>query len=139
MTVIRDEITLQTKKEGEVIDITESSQRAVLESGLSNGILTLFVPGSTASVTTIEFEPGLQKDFPSALARIAPDDLTYDHEEMWHDGNGRSHVKAALLKPDLTVPFSNRSLLLGTWQQIVFVELDVRPRNRRIVLQMIGD
>ncbi len=139
MAVISRELSLRTKREGEIIDITGMAQDALRESGLKNGIMVLFVPGSTASITTIEFEPGLKKDLPEALDRIAPEDHEYHHEQMWHDGNGRSHVKASMMKPDLTVPFNDGELITGTWQQIVFVELDVRPRNRTVILQIIGE
>lgn len=139
MEVVSDELNLSTKKEGEIIDVTEMAAEAVTKSGISNGIIVLFIPGSTAAITTIEYEPGLMKDFPEALERIAPGDIDYKHEKMWHDGNGRSHVKSAILKPDLTVPVRNRKLVTGTWQQIVFVELDVRPRKRKVEIQIIGE
>ena len=100
--------------------------------------LTLFVSGSTGTLTTIEYEPGLMKDFPDMLERIAPRNIEYGHEKMWHDGNGHSHVKASLIGPSLAIPFKNKELLLGTWQQIVFVELDTRSRERNIVLQIMG-
>ena len=105
----------------------------------TDGVAFLFVPGSTGALTTIEYEPGLISDFPVALERLAPKDLPYEHEKRWHDGNGHSHVRASLLGPDLSVPFQKRKLLLGTWQQIVFVELDVRPRDRTIIVQVIGE
>ncbi|MEM2865349.1 MAG: secondary thiamine-phosphate synthase enzyme YjbQ, partial [Candidatus Bathyarchaeia archaeon] len=114
-------------------------QRAVYESGLENGIVTIFVSGSTGALTTIEYEPGLLRDLPEALERIAPRDIPYEHEKRWHDGNGHSHVRASLLGPSLTVPFINRRLALGTWQQIIFIELDVRPRSRNLILQIIGE
>lgn len=139
MAVITAEVNLHSKREGEMIDITPRAQVEVVKSGLDRGMLFLFVPGSTAAITTTEFEPGLQKDIPEALERIAPDEISYEHEKMWHDGNGRSHVKAALLKPDLAVPFVKGKLMLGTWQQIVFIELDTRPRERTVILQMIGE
>jgi len=99
----------------------------------------VFVPGSTAAVTTIEFEPGLAKDFPAMLERVAPVDIDYEHQRAWHDGNGRSHVKASLVGPSLSVPFERGVLTLGTWQQIVFVELDIRPRRREVVVQVMGE
>lgn len=139
MTVVSDELSFSTTKEGEIIDITGMTGEAVRKSGITNGVVVLFVPGSTAAITTVEFEPGLVKDLPDALERIAPRDHEYNHEKMWHDGNGRSHVKAAILKPDLTVPFRNGRLVTGTWQQIAFVELDVRPRKRKVELQIIGE
>jgi secondary thiamine-phosphate synthase enzyme len=104
---------------------------------LENGIVTIFVSGSTA-VTTIEFEPGLRSDFPIMLNRIVPKDIEYKHDETWHDGNGHSHVRAPLIGPSLTVPFKDRNLILGTWQQIVFIELDIRSRERRITLQIVN-
>jgi secondary thiamine-phosphate synthase enzyme len=106
---------------------------------LENGIVTIFVSGSTAAVTTIEYEPGLRTDFPIMLNRIIPKDIEYKHDETWHDGNGHSHVRASLIGPSLTVPFKDRNLILGTWQQIVFIELDIRSRERRITLQIIGE
>lgn len=139
MTVFTDEIAIDTRGEDDIIDITEQTQAALTSSGISGGLITLFVPGSTGAITTIEFEPGLKKDFPEMLERIAPSNIEYEHEKRWHDGNGRSHVKASLLKPDLSVPFQNGHLLTGTWQQIVFVELDVRPRKRKIIVQIIGE
>lgn len=139
MEMFKDTISLQTEKEGEVVDITKQCQNSVDRSGFSNGILFLFVPGSTATLTTIEFEEGLVEDLPSALDRIAPKNLPYKHEEAWHDGNGRSHVKASLMKPDLFIPISDGKLTIGVWQQIVFIELDIRPRARKIVAQVMGD
>ncbi len=122
-----------------MIDLTEKISDFVKKSGISNGIVTVFVSGSTGSISTIEYEPGLIKDFPEMLNRIAPRDLDYGHEKMWHDGNGHSHVKASLVGPSLTVPFNDGKLCLGTWQQIVFVELDTRSRNRDLILQIIGE
>ena len=122
-----------------MINITEDISTAVKESKISDGIATIFVPGSTAAVTTIEYEPGLLKDFPDMLERIAPKNMEYEHENMWHDGNGHSHVRASLVGPSLTVPFTNKQLTLGTWQQIVLVELDTRSRDRSLVVQIIGE
>jgi len=139
MTVITKSIKIQSKGENDIIDITDKISAKIQESEITNGIVTVFVTGSTGALTTIEYEPGLLKDFPEMLSRIAPDDMNYEHEKMWHDGNGRSHVKASLIGPSITIPFNNTSMLLGTWQQIVFVELDTRRRERKIVLQIIGD
>jgi len=139
MTVITKTLQVKTKGELQMINITEDVSKIVKESKISNGIATVFVPGSTASVTTIEYEPGLLKDFPDMLERIAPKDMNYEHENMWHDGNGHSHVRASLLGPSLTVPFTNKQLTLGTWQQIVLIELDARSRDRSIIVQMIGE
>ncbi len=132
-------LKVRTRREGEVVDITGQVQEEVGKAKPNDGIAFLFVPGSTGALTTIEYEPGLVIDFCSALDRLVPRNLPYEHEKRWHDGNGHSHVKASLLGPDLTVPFKNRNLLLGTWQQIVFVELDVRPRDRTVIVQLIGE
>lgn len=139
MAVTTKTITIKSKGEDDIIDITEQVAKIVQDSKIRNGNVTLFVSGSTASVTTIEYEPGLVKDFPKMLARLAPKDMEYDHEKTWHDGNGHSHVKASLLGPSLTIPFKESQLLLGTWQQIVFVELDARSRERSLVVQILGE
>lgn len=138
MNVITKTIHIKTKKENDVVDITEQTSSVVSQSRLENGNVTVFVSGSTAAVTTIEFEPGLIHDFPAMLSRIAPNSIDYEHQKMWHDGNGHSHVKASLVGPSLTIPFKDGNLLLGTWQQIVVIEMDTRPRERQIVLQVIG-
>lgn len=139
MTVITKSIIIKSKSENDMIDITEQTADIVRNSKIKSGNVTIFVSGSTAALTTIEYEPGLKKDFPEMLQRIAPDDIEYGHEQMWHDGNGRSHVKASLVGPSLTIPFTESQLLLGTWQQIVLIELDTRSRTRSLVLQIIGE
>jgi secondary thiamine-phosphate synthase enzyme len=139
MTVITNTIEIKSKGENDMVDITDQTSKAILESKLENGIVTIFVSGSTAAVTTIEYEQGLRTDFPMMLNRIIPKDIEYKHDETWHDGNGHSHVRASLVGPSLTVPFKDRNLILGTWQQIVFCELDTRSRERRITLQIIGE
>lgn len=139
MTVITKSIKIQSKGENDIIDLTDKVSTKIKESKISDGIVTVFVTGSTGALTTIEYEPGLLKDFPDMLSRIAPGKLNYAHEEMWHDGNGRSHVKASLIGPSLTIPFNDENLALGTWQQIVFVELDIQRRERNIILQIIGN
>ena len=139
MQIFSQDLNLKTCKETDIIDITQAVVDVVKKSDLSDGIVTIFVPGSTGAVTTIEYEPGLRKDFPAALERLGPKHLTYEHEKTWHDGNGHSHVRASLLGPSLTVPFRKHQLLVGTWQQIVFVELDIRSRSRNIVVQVMGE
>jgi secondary thiamine-phosphate synthase enzyme len=134
-----DRIQIDTLGGVQIIDITNHVQELLAKSDLNDGLATVFVPGSTASVTTIEYEPGLIADIKKALDRIAPRDGHYEHDQRWHDGNGHSHVRAAFLKPSVAIPFSNKTLMLGTWQQLVFIELDVRPRNRTIVVQLMGD
>jgi len=139
MTVITKTMRIKTKGELQMINITEDISRAIQESKITNGITTIFVPGSTAAVTTIEYELGLLKDFPNMLERVAPKNIDYEHEQAWHDGNGHSHVRASLVGPSLTIPFANKQLTLGTWQQIVLVELDIRSRERSLVVQIIGE
>ena len=137
--ILTKHLKVSSKGENDMIDITEKTSNIITESTIKNGIVTIFVSGSTAALTTIEYEPGLRQDFPDMLSRIAPNEIGYKHEEMWHDANGRSHVKASLIGPSLTIPFTNGKLLLGTWQQIVFVELDTRSRERNLILQVIGE
>ena len=138
MSVITKTIAVSSNGENHMIDITRQTDEAIKASRLEDGIVTIFVSGSTAAVTTIEYEPGLKKDFPKMLARVAPREIEYEHDNTWHDGNGHSHVRASLIGPSLTVPFKNKSLMLGTWQQIVLLEMDTRPRKRKVVLQLIG-
>lgn len=132
-------IQIQSSKENEVVDITYRVSNALKESGQVNGVVTVFVKGSTAAITTIEFEPGLVKDFPDLMSRLAPKNIRYAHDDTWHDGNGHSHVRASLIEPSLTIPFIEGNLVLGTWQQIVFIEMDIRPRQRIIILQILGE
>jgi secondary thiamine-phosphate synthase enzyme len=139
MNVFTKIIQLKASKEDDIIDVTKQTSDALRESELINGMVNVFVAGSTAAVTTIEYEPGLRYDFPKMLARIAPMDIQYRHDETWHDGNGHSHVRASLVGPSLTIPFSNGALLLGTWQQIVMLELDTRPRERALTIQILGE
>ncbi len=129
MTVESQELRFRTHREGEILDITDKTQRVIESSSMRSGVAVLFVPGSTGAITTIEYEPGLLADLPVALERLAPKDASYEHEKRWHDGNGHSHIRASMIGPDLSVPFRDKKLTLGTWQQIVFLELDVRPRD----------
>jgi secondary thiamine-phosphate synthase enzyme len=139
MKVITKIVQLKSSKENDIIDFTEQTSEALRESKLENGIVTVFVSGSTAAITTIEYEPGLRHDFPKMLSRIVPKDVQYHHDDTWHDGNGHSHVRASLIGPSLSIPFSNGQLILGTWQQIVMLELDTRQRERVITLQILGE
>lgn len=139
MAVITKSIRLRTKGETDLIDITAEVEGSVRESGISSGIVTVFIPGSTAGVTTIEFEGGAIRDFREAIDRIAPRNIHYHHDARWGDGNGYSHVRAALQGASLTVPFLSSELLLGTWQQIIVVDFDNRPRTRDVILQIIGE
>lgn len=139
MNVVTKVVQLRSSKENDIIDVTKQTSNALRESGLNNGIINVFVAGSTAAITTIEYEPGLRHDFPKMLSRIAPKDIQYRHDETWHDGNGHSHVRASLVGPSLTVPFSNGVLILDTWQQIVMLEMDTKPRERVLTIQILGE
>jgi len=132
-------ISLHTKGFGDTLNLTSEVENLVRASRCTSGMATLFVPGSTAGITTIEFEPGVISDFQKALERLIPQDIPYDHNARWGDGNGFAHVRASLIGPSLTVPFRDRSLLLGTWQQIILVDFDNRPRTREIVVQIMGE
>lgn len=123
----------------EVRNLTDGVQEALESTALKAGVVTVFVPGATGAITTIEYEDGLVADLADALQRIAPQEIDYAHNERWHDGNGHSHIRASLLGPSLVVPFCEGQLMLGTWQQIVFLELDNRPRQRKVVLQIMGE
>lgn len=139
MAIVTKNIQIKSRGEDDVIDITEATLKAVKESNLKNGIVTVFVSGSTAALTTIEYEPGLRNDFPKMLDRIIPRDIEYEHDKTWNDGNGHSHVRASLVGPSLTIPFKDGTLLLGTWQQVVLLEMDTRQRERQVILQIIGE
>lgn len=134
-----ESIELSTQGNTDIIDITGRVEALVADSGVTHGSVTVFVPGSTASVTTIEFEPGVVEDLKEAIERVAPSGIHYRHDERWGDGNGFSHVRAALLKPGLTVPVVEGRLALGTWQQIVVMDFDNRPRTRRVIVQVAGE
>ena len=132
-------IQVQSAGEGDLINLTEQTTKIVEQSKIVDGIATVFISGSTAALTTIEYEPGLKHDFPEMLSRVAPRNIEYEHDNTWHDGNGHSHVRASLIGPSLTIPFKNHRLLLGTWQQIVLIEMDTRPRRRSIITQVMGE
>lgn len=138
MNIETKSFTVKTNGHTDIIDITNDVKKIFTESGMVEGSVLIFVPGSTAGVTTIEYEPGLLQDYPAFFEKIIPSDVKYRHNETWHDGNGHSHVRAALQGGSFTVPFSGRKLLLGTWQQIILVDFDVRPRDRKVVVQLTG-
>ena len=138
--MFRKILGFRSEREGDIIDITEDVRHMVKESGIKNGLVHLFVRHSTAALTAIEFEPGVLADLKRSLSILAPDSETYAHDSRWGDGNGRSHVKAALVGPSLTVPVGNGELMCGTWQQLVLLELDVNAgRERTIVCTVTGD
>ncbi|MDD5509799.1 MAG: secondary thiamine-phosphate synthase enzyme YjbQ [Dehalococcoidales bacterium] len=133
------EITLNTRGECDIIDITPDIEQELARAGVANGIVTIFIAGSTAGLTTIEFESGVLADLQDMWQRIVPKDIAYAHDRRWGDGNGYSHVRASLQGASLTVPFSNKRLVVGTWQQIVLIDFDNRPRSRRVILQIMGE
>ena len=137
--VITKELQVHTQGNYDVQDITSQVEKAVHDSGLAAGIVTVFCPGSTGGLTTIEYESGVVYDLGQVLDEIAPPDRDYRHHLRWHDNNGHSHVRAALIGPSLTVPFVDKRLTLGTWQQIVFLDLDTSSRSRQLVLQILGE
>ncbi|NOQ18256.1 MAG: YjbQ family protein [Dehalococcoidales bacterium] len=137
--VVTREITLNTRGECDIIDITPDIEQEVAKAGMAKGVVTIFVAGSTAGLTTIEFESGVLTDLQGMWERIVPKDITYAHDRRWGDGNGYSHVRASLLGASLTVPFSNKRLMVGTWQQIVLVDFDNRSRSRQVILQIMGE
>jgi len=135
----RKVLDISTKGEGDMVDITPGIREAISESSISTGIVSAFVPGSTAAIVTIEFEPGLESDMKEALERLFPKGMEYEHHLRWGDGNGHSHVRASFLSSSITIPFEKGIADLGTWQQAVLLELDVRPRSRRVIIQIIGE
>ena len=138
MAVKTSRIRVKTKGNTHVIDITDQVKENLDKSGLQEGTATVFVIGSTGALSTLEYEPGLIEDMENLFERVAPQGIVYGHELRWHDGNGHSHVRATLLGPDISVPFEGGELILGTWQQIIFIDFDVRPRSRELVTQFTG-
>ncbi|MFC2157011.1 secondary thiamine-phosphate synthase enzyme YjbQ [Acidobacteriota bacterium] len=139
MKIITDSITMSTLGFNDMKDITSEVSRRLSDHGLDSGTVTIFVPGSTGGLTTIEYEGGLVADFEELMEKVAPSDKTYHHDERWGDGNGFSHIRSSLIGPSMTVPFAKGHLTLGTWQQIVFIDFDNRSRNRQIILQFMGE
>jgi len=139
MPVVTDSISCRTRGDGDTIDLTDELREALERSGLTDGVVTLFVGGSTGGITTIEFEPGAVSDLQDVLESIAPQGREWRHHLRWGDANGHSHVRSAIIGPSLSVPFTGGDLSLGTWQQVVLVDFDDRPRSRRVVVQFIGE
>jgi len=137
--ILQEKLSLSTTGFNDIIDITPALRKFLEESGLKNGHVLAFVPGSTGGLTTIEYEPGLLKDLPEMLEKIAPMRERYHHDDTWHDGNGYAHLRAALIGPSITVPFADGRFQLGTWQQVVFLDFDNRPRSRQLHLQICGE
>ena len=132
-------IQFKTNGKNDMINLTEELKNLVLNSSISSGNILIFFPGATGALSSIEYEPGLIKDFPELMERLIPWQQQYHHNETWHDGNGHSHLRATLIGPSLSVPFENSELILGTWQQIVFLEFDNKPHNRKIAVQLMGE
>ena len=139
MAVKTASISLSTKGNADIHDITNQISSAVSKSGLTAGTATIFCPSSTSALTTIEYESGALSDLRRLFDEIIPADREYAHNERWHDGNGHSHIRAALLGPSLTIPFVDSRLTLGTWQQVIYLDFDVRPRQRELIVQLIGE
>jgi secondary thiamine-phosphate synthase enzyme len=139
MPVQNHQILIQSTAETDVIDVTGEVAHEVRQSNVRDGAVTLFIPGSTAGLTTIEFESGVINDLKKAIERMAPEDIYYEHNERWGDGNGYSHVRAAIFGPSLHIPIVDGKMTLGAWQQIVLLDFDNRPRKRRIVVQISGE
>jgi secondary thiamine-phosphate synthase enzyme len=139
MEIETHSINLTTNGNCDIVDITEKVENLINETGFSEGNVLIFAGGSTAGITTIEFEPGLRKDYPNFFERIAPSNINYEHDNTWHNGNGHSHVRASIQGASLIIPFINGSMLLGTWQQIILVDFDNRSRKREITVQIFGE
>lgn len=139
MMVFSETISFSTRGFSDIIDITDQVESVAKRSSIENGLVTVFCPGSTGAVTTIEYESGVLRDLQKAIERIVPSNIPYEHDQRWGDGNGFSHVRAALMKPSLTIPIQNGKLSLGTWQQIVFIDFDNRRRQRNLVVQVLGE
>ena len=137
--IYSETISLRTKGFSDIIDMTRHVVTVIERSGIENGLVTVFCPGSTGAVTTIEYESGVLRDLQKALEKIAPSDIPYEHDKRWGDGNGFSHVRAALMKPGLSIPLVSGRLILGTWQQIIFIDFDNRRRERNIFVHIIGE
>jgi len=138
MNIKTDKITLSTKGHTDIIDITDSVAKIIHKSKIDDGIATIFVPGSTGGLTTVEYEPGLIKDLKDVFEELFPYKAPWAHNATWGDGNGASHVRASLMGPSITVPFAKGQMTLGTWQQIVFIDFDTRGRSRQLVVQVMG-
>ncbi len=139
MKVFLEEISVNTKGRGDIVDLTKLIEEIVLKSGINNGIINVFCPGSTVGITTMEYEPGLKKDLNILFDKIAPRETYYYHHETWGDDNGSSHILSSMFKPFFVLPIINKHLVRGTWQQIVLLEFDTRSRTRKLVVQILGE
>jgi secondary thiamine-phosphate synthase enzyme len=139
MAVQTTSFSFSTEAEMDVVDVTHDVSEIIEESPIEDGVVTVFVPGSTGALTTLEYEPGLVQDIKDFFDRTVPQDHHYQHEERWHDKNGHSHIRASLIGPSVAIPFRDNRLMLGTWQQIVFLDCDVRSRERELIVQIVGE
>lgn len=139
MPIFTDRIALRTRGHTDIHNITAQAQEVINRYSVSDGQIFLFVPGSTGGLTTLEFEPGLLKDLPEVFEKLAPSNRRYYHDDTWGDGNGHAHIRASLLGPSLAIPFTRGKLMLGTWQQIIFIDFDNKARNRELIAQVIGE
>jgi len=139
MTIITEELNFSTQGHTEIIDITKNVEEVVKKSKISDGLVTVFVVGSTAGITTIEYEPGLVKDLKNAFERLMPEKMEYAHNSAWGDFNGYAHIRAAFLGSNRSFPLKDKKMILGTWQQIILVDFDNRPRERKVIVQIIGE
>ena len=137
--ILQRKISMSTKGFNDIHDITPSLKNLLEDSGMKEGHLIVFVTGSTGGLTTIEYEPGLIQDFPEMLEKLAPMNISYNHDKTWHDGNGYAHLRASLIGPSITVPFEGGRMVLGTWQQVIFLDFDNKPRQRQLHVQIIGE
>ena len=139
MSVYSGKFNIKTRGETDIKNITQQVGEILTNSGIENGIITVFIPGATGGISTIEYESGLIEDIKGAFERIAPRNGRYKHNERWGDGNGFSHVRATFMKPSISLPFNDGEMILGTWQQIIFMDFDNRPRERTIIVQIVGE
>ncbi len=137
--ITTETISLNTRGHCDIVDITQQVEQQLAKTNVDSGTVTIFITGSTAGLTTIEFEPGLISDLKEMWQRLVPENIPYAHDRAWGDGNGYSHTRASLLGASLVIPFSHKRLALGTWQQIVLVDFDNRPRSRQVVVQIMGE
>ena len=137
--IVSQKVSLETKGQCDIVDISHQVAEKIAGGDIASGTVSLFITGSTAAITTIEYEPGLIADLKEMWRRIVPEDISYQHDQRWGDGNGHSHIRASLLGASLVIPFTDKKLALGTWQQIVLVDFDNRPRSRQVILQIMGE
>jgi secondary thiamine-phosphate synthase enzyme len=138
MHINTSRIHVSTKGKTDIIDLTPHLTRILEQSDMEEGQMTVFAPGATAGLSSVEYEPGLLQDIPELMEKLIPSNISYHHDQTWHDGNGHSHLRATMIGPSIVIPFENKTLTLGTWQQIILLDFDNRPRERDIVVQMIG-